>query len=102
MPVQTIELDKFIDVICQYTKDGRIIPLRIKLQDDDGIYHEYNIKKYKEISHSGDVMTPYGFFSHSLNWDFNCIIQVLNREVSVDLFFNGSDQVWRVMRQSRS
>lgn len=92
------ELDKFIDVICQYSKDGKIIPLRVKLQDDDGIYHEYNIKKYKEITHAGDFRTPYGFFSHSLNWEFLCQIQVINRMITIHLFFNGSDQVWRVIR----
>lgn len=41
--------DKEIDVICQHTKNGKIIPLRIKLEDEEGINREYNVVAYKEI-----------------------------------------------------
>ena len=29
---------KSLDVICQFKKDGTIIPLKIRLQDEDGEY----------------------------------------------------------------
>ena len=38
--------EKSIDVICQHTKDCKIIPLRIRLEDEDGNLQTYNIKWY--------------------------------------------------------
>ena len=40
--------EKQIDVICQHTRESKIIPLRIRLQDEDGEFHNYNIKEYKD------------------------------------------------------
>lgn len=96
--IHSKDIDNFVDVICQYTREGKVIPLRVRMRDEDGIYHEYTIKKYKEASHSGSFQTPYGFFSHTLNWDFLCQIQVFDRLITIELFFNGSDQVWRIIR----
>ena len=45
-----------IDVICQHTKEGDIIPLRIRLVDEDGMLQTYNIKSYKDRTvHSGYI-----------------------------------------------
>jgi len=92
--------DKFVDVICQYTKDGHIIPLRVRLQDDDGLYQVYSIKSYKELSHAGEHMTPYGTIVHTPNWNFLCQVQVFNKLINIELFFNGSDHVWRIVRSN--
>lgn len=89
--------DRFVDVICQYTKDGRLIPLRVRLQDDDGLYQAYSIKSYKEISHSGEYRTPYGTISHTPHWHFLCKIQIMDKIVTTELFFNGSDNIWRIV-----
>ena len=40
-----------IDVICQHNKDGEIIPMRLRLCDDDGEPHAFTIKSYKDLSH---------------------------------------------------
>ena len=93
-------MDMFVDVICQYTKDGRLIPLRVRMQDEDGMYQTFTIKGYKELSHAGEYKTPYGTISHTLNWHFLCQIQVFNRLVTIELFFNGSDHLWRVVHTS--
>ena len=38
------------DVICQHKTDGTIIPLKIRITDEDGEYQVYNIKSYKDVS----------------------------------------------------
>lgn len=35
--------NQFVDVICQHKTDGTIIPLRIRVKDEDGIYQEFNL-----------------------------------------------------------
>lgn len=92
--------DKFIDVICQYTKEGQIIPLRLRFQDEDGLYQIYNVKGYKELSRAGKYKTPYGTISHTSNWRFLCQIQVLSRLVNVELFFNSNDNLWKIVSVS--
>lgn len=38
-----------IDVIYQHTKEGRIIPMRIRMDDEDGMIQTYNIRSYNDI-----------------------------------------------------
>jgi len=38
------------DVICQHKTDGTIIPLKIRIADEDGEYQIFNIKSYKVLS----------------------------------------------------
>ena len=90
------EQNKFIDVICQYTKKGNIIPLRLRIEDNDGMMHEYNVKGYKETSHPGEYTTPYGTMAHSNNWSFRCKIQILDQYRNVDIFFNSNNNLWKI------
>lgn len=90
--------NKFIDVICEYTSEGQIIPMRLRFQDEDGMYQTYTIKGYKELSRASEYKTPYGTISHSSIWKFLCQIQVLNKLISVELFFNANDNLWKLVR----
>lgn len=90
------ELNNFIDVICQYTADGNIIPLRIRVKDGDGEYHSFTIKGYKELSHPGEYISPYGTMVHSRNWSFECKIQVFDSVKLVNLFFNSNENLWKI------
>ena len=48
-------MDNKIDFICQHTMDGAVIPLRIRLRDEDGELQEYTIKGYRETSQYGRI-----------------------------------------------
>jgi hypothetical protein len=48
-----METDRAIDLICQHTMDGKIIPLRIRLRDEDGELQEFSVKGYRDISEFG-------------------------------------------------
>ena len=43
-------MDNRIDFICQHTMDGGIIPLKIRLRDEDNELQEYMVKGYRDTS----------------------------------------------------
>ena len=45
-----------VDVIAQHNHDGTIIPLRLRLEDEDGELQTYTIQGYREIPHSTEKM----------------------------------------------
>lgn len=51
-----------VDVICQHSSDGNIMPLKIRFEDEDGQWQTYIIKEYKDISHQGTRTLPDGMF----------------------------------------
>ena len=44
-----------IDLICQHCTDGSIKPIRFRVQDEEGIQREFNIKGYRETSEAGII-----------------------------------------------
>ena len=87
----------FVDVICQHTKKGEIIPMRVRFQDEDGQFQNYNIKSYKELTQPGTYTTPYGTMAHSHIWKFACKIQVFNMYQNIELFYNATDNLWKLI-----
>ena len=67
-----------IDVICQHTKDQRIIPMRIRLTDEDGVIQTYNIKSYKDVTTHGSYLMPNGIRGSNYIWTFECKILVMD------------------------
>lgn len=43
-------MDNRIDLICQHTMDGKVIPLKIRIRDEDGELQEYLVKSYRDTS----------------------------------------------------
>lgn len=39
-----------VDMICQFTKDGYVIPIKVRMPDEDGEYQEYKIQGFREKS----------------------------------------------------
>ena len=93
-----IQKNPFVDVICQYTTKGDIIPLRIRIQDEDGVYQTFVIKAYKDLSATSSTLSPYGTKVHSPNWNFECKVQVFNMTHIINLFFNPKDCLWKITR----
>lgn len=92
------ENNQFVDVICQYTKRGDMFPIRLRIQDEDGMFQTYTIKGYKQLSHPGTYTSPYGTLAHANAWRFLCRIQVLDSQKTVELFFNSTDNLWKIVR----
>lgn len=87
---------QFLDVICQFTSKGEVIPMRIRVKDEDGEFQTFNIKAYKELSSPGEYSSPYGTLVHSSNWTFSCKIQVFDQLKTIKLFYNTKENLWKL------
>lgn len=90
------ECHRRVDVICQHKSDGSIIPLKIRLQDDDGEYQIYVIKSYKILTQPGQYALPSGVTSTTHTWQFECKIMVFEIEKRIKLFYNAYENHWKV------
>ena len=50
--------NRAVDVICQHTKEGKLIPIKLRLQDDEEEFQTYVVKAYKNLSHIGSYIMP--------------------------------------------
>ena len=86
-----------VDVIAQFNKDGKVIPIRVRLEDEDGFRHEYTIKEYREIDHPGcGVPLPNGIFVTGNTLIYECKISVLGHVKTIDLYYKAGDMTWYV------
>ncbi len=85
-----------IDVICQHRKDGEIIPMRLRLCDDDGEPHAFTIKSYKDLSHKGAYVTPDGMYVTNNILVFECRIEVFGVRRLVRLYYNQTNNIWEI------
>ena len=89
--------NSFIDVICQHTRDGNIVPLKIRIKDEDGMFQSFAIKSYRELSSCEEQLSPYGTIVHSHLWFFACQIIVIDTRKEIKLFYNARDNLWRLL-----
>lgn len=83
-------LENSIDVIVQYTKEGQIIPMRIKIQDEDGMYQTYSIRKYREKTVNGEYLLPSGIKVAGNKYKyFEIRILIFGVEKTISIFFDG-------------
>jgi len=88
---------KDVDVICQIKSDGSIIPIRIKLEDEEKQLQIFNVKRYKppkeylrhELSENKDWKFP---FSDML--EYQCVIVVFEREKIITIRYIVSSHSW--------
>lgn len=87
-----------IDMICQHKADGTIIPLKIRMVDDDGAYQEYKIRAYKDLTYKGNLFEmPDAGKVHSRGiYPFECKIECFGRERVLRLFYNSYDHAWKI------
>ena len=86
-----------VDVICQHSKDGTIIPIRVRLVDEDGSIQTYTIKNYKDVSHNGTRTMPDGVFISDKTFAYECQIVVFGRYKMIRLYYDPfNSQVWRM------
>ncbi len=89
-------LSQSADVICLHSKDGTIIPLRVRLVDEDGLQQAYSIKEYRDLSHQGARMMPDGMCVTNNTLIFECKISVFGREKKINLYSDPPNLIWKV------
>ena len=89
-----MRMGKAVDVICQHSADGTIIPIRVRVKDEDGEYHAYTIKGYKDLSHQGTRQMPDGVYVTDRTLVYECNIITFNRKKMIRLYYKPDDVVW--------
>lgn len=90
-----VKPEQIIDVICQHKRDGTIIPIKIRLKDEDELYQEFVIKSYRVVYRPGQCMLPNEIPTMSHRWEFDCKIVVLSMERKIKLSYNAHEGLWR-------
>lgn len=91
-----IEQYRYADVICQHKTDGTIIPIKIRVIDDDGEYQIYQIKSYKDLTSYGTYTMPNGVSAVNHTWEFECKISIFHSEKRIHLTYNAYDNLWKI------
>ena len=88
--------DKAVDVICQHNSDGTMIPLKVRLVDEDGLVQTYKIKSFKDLSHKGAFTMPNGIVATSSVLPFECKVQCFGSERSIMMYYLANEHVWKL------
>ena len=96
------EDNKNVDMICQHKADGSIIPIKLRMTDDDGAYQEYKIHAYKDLSYKGSTFDlPDVSSLHSTGiLPFECIVESFGCRRTLRLFYNSYDHTWKLANRS--
>lgn len=76
-----------VDVIALHKKDGAIIPLRIRLIDEEGENKEYTIKQYRDVSGQGAREMPDGMYICDAIFAYECYIVVAGVRRLIRLYY---------------
>jgi len=74
-----------IDLICQHCTDGSIRPIRFRVQDEEGIQREFNIKGYRETSEAGII-----------SFDCNVVVNNIAKRVTIYTSHIANDGIWYI------
>ena len=91
---------KAVDVICQHSLDGTIIPLRVRIKDEEGEYQAYTIKDYRDLSHQGTRIMPDGVYVTNQTLVYECNITVFGRTKKIRLYYETGGTVWKMTAQA--
>ena len=83
-----------VDVICQHKADGGIVPIKIRVKDNEGEYQAYVIKAYKEIKNKGTYTTADGIYVTDQDLLFDCRITDFGRLKPIRLYYNIQTSTW--------
>jgi len=88
----------YVDVICQFKKDGSIVPIKFRVLTEDGEYQEFNVKGYRRVfddfsANHIPVKKRYPFIS-TVNQCFECRIESFGRQRSVWLYYHTQKARW--------
>ncbi len=87
---------KTVDVICQHQRDGSVMPLKVRVLDEDGEYQTYTIKDYRDQSHMGTRELPDGVYVTDRTFVFECHVSVFGRPKMIRLYYEPSGTIWKM------
>ncbi len=86
-----------VDVICQHSRDGSLIPIRVRVVDDDGDLQTYTIKGYRQLPHQGTRTMPDGVHVSNETLIYECNIINFGTKKMIRLYYEPhGGTVWRM------
>ena len=89
-------ISQAVDVICQHSRDGTLIPMRVRVVDADGDLQTYTIKGYRLLTHQGSRTMPDGVFVNDKTLIYECNIINFGTKKVIRLYYEPSGTVWRM------
>ena len=86
------KMQQSLDVIAQFNKDGSIIPLKIRLYDEDGELQSYRVKSVRQrYVNSTGAPTDYHIVI------FDCKINAFGHDRIVSISYSYADRLWKLL-----
>ena len=85
-----------VDVICEYKSDGKLIPYKFRIMNEDGEYETYSVKEYRELPKKGAYTTQDGIYVSNKDRILECKIVILGTQKITRLYYNPDLEKWRL------
>ena len=86
--------DRQLDVICMMGGDGAVVPIKIRIVDDDGERQVFVIQECTDLSHQGTFTHADGMYFHNEIYVFDCKIQLFDQEKRIRLYYDAGKSKW--------
>lgn len=95
--MKDVDMDrKNIDVVVAFT-NKQIIPLKIRLKDEDGMYQTFAVRAYRDLSTRGCYTLGNGVAVNGIDIiSFEIKIQVFNQLKTMRIAYHKRENVWRL------
>ncbi|MBO6107810.1 MAG: hypothetical protein J6P16_00210 [Eubacterium sp.] len=85
-----------IDVICQHSRDGTIVPLKIRIRDEDGEYQAYTIQGFREEERMGGITSVDGRYMNTHISAYTCQIRSFGMKRTIRLYYDEESRIWEI------
>lgn len=95
--MKDVDMDrKNIDVVVAFA-NKQIIPLKIRLKDEDGMYQTFAVRAYRDLSTRGCYTLGNGIMVNGIDIiSFEIKIQVFNQLKTMRISYHKRENVWRL------
>ncbi len=90
--------DRRLDVYCLFRNDGIVLPIRVRMFDEDGERQDFAIHRYKLIDGAGGTCVPKAEVFRHGTVTFDCEIEVFGSRRVVRLLYTASDMRWKLLQ----
>lgn len=85
------------EVICQHCLDGKVMPIKVRITDENGERQQFLIKAYKELE-VGTGSTEGGRIPATASLHrYDCKIAILDKMTDLTLYYNATSGRWNAV-----
>lgn len=92
-------MTKEIEMYCSFNREGQIIPLQFRVEDENGELQTFKVKRYKEPKERLETQRGYNGVTrkHVSRLDYAVVIEINGFERTVTLLFDLMNHKWSIM-----